>query len=290
MQKVYLLRNQIKSGPFTLAELWQQSLRQDDQFWIEGKSTSWAPIDRLELSPAPIESNSPLPETAADLESKADAIRQRALETPPRVFTRTPAPAPHPHIATPTEEEEEPLVFIDHRKQKTNILGEVLMTVIILAIMGGGLLGGRSWFRPKAAAGTASVTRIDSRDEHTAAASPIPVVHFIQPDTQAIAKVSTPDTVAVVHKAVIKKTHALTLAPVAITPKQDSEKLALRQDETPKPLPATHNEERKKEAITASTTTPANTTAIEEPQKKKGLGQALRNLFHKKKKEETADQ
>ncbi|HEX2532675.1 MAG TPA: hypothetical protein VHK69_03005 [Chitinophagaceae bacterium] len=64
MQKIYLLlRNNRQSGPFTLADLVQQSLRITDLIWVEGQSAGWR-------NPQEIESlQSFVPEATAKLHS-----------------------------------------------------------------------------------------------------------------------------------------------------------------------------------------------------------------------------
>ena len=214
MQKVYLLRNHLKTGPFTPAELWQQSIQPGDMVWIDGRSTAWMPISSLELS-LPVEKfASPLPENAPDLESKANAIRQRAMEVPPRVFTRTPSSLVNEPV--PAADDEDAILLIDHREQKNNVLGEVLMTLFIIALIGGGLIGGRRLFHSPASSNTPAITRITSGDEH-AAARPKAIVTTVtsptpQPDTQAVA-IAVPPPV-VVRKQTVKQLSSTNLATV----------------------------------------------------------------------------
>jgi hypothetical protein len=232
MQKVYLLRNNQKSGPFTLPELWQQSAQPSDMIWIEGKSTAWTRLYNLELN-------------------------------------------------LPVEEAEEPIVFIDHRKQKNNILGEVLMTIFIVALLGGGLLGGRSLFRSQPTSALPAVTRMSTGDEHTAV-NPQPITASSL-DTQTIATVTPPPpALPIVRKPPMSKQVQPDITPIDQPLNNDSEKVLVKQQDLPKPPPA-HTEEKVKTEIT----TPAQAAEEKaEPQKKKTLGQALKNLFHKKKKDD----
>jgi len=292
MQKVYLLRNNRKSGPFTLPDLLLQSPQPDDLLWIEGQSTGWTRLSDLELNLPAAEDNMPTPETAPNLEAKAEALRRRALDVPPRVFTRTPQ-SPQ-HIAHEEEPDEEPILFIDHRKQKNNVISEVLMTLFIVALLGGGLLGGRRLFHAQEAEAPA-VTRISTNDDHAATASPQPVVaqSAAASDTQSLmatAPASLPlASVPAVHKQRSFKDSMARIAPANPAPSPDSEKVV--KPEPPKPAPAAHTEDKPKTETSVAKNVPANDENAE-PQKKKGLGQAIKNLFRKKKKDdaESSDQ
>ena len=290
MQKVYLLRNNRKSGPFTLPDLLLQSPQPDDLLWIEGQSTGWTRLSDLELNLPAAEDNLPTPETAPNLEAKAEALRRRALDVPPRVFTRMPQASQH--IAHEEEPEEEPILFIDHRKQKNNIIGEVLMTVFIVALLGGGFLGGRRLFHAQES-DTPAVTRMSTNDDHAATASPQPVVAQsaapVSDSQSLLATAPAPTSLAPSMPAMPKhhiKDSMARIAPANPAPSPDSEKVV--KPEPPKPAPATHTEERSKAEtpVAKTATTPANDENAE-PQKKKGLGQAIKNLFRKKKKDDT---
>jgi hypothetical protein len=154
MEKVYLLlRNNVESGPFTFAELLQQQLKPTDMLWIEGKSTAWAYLAEMELLPHAEQPDSPKNQEALlsdNIESKADALRQRALSFKPRPVPLHDPTAHHEsysrgHFKT-TENEIE---LIDHRREKNKMLNDVVMTVVIVGLFAGGLYAGRTMINRK---------------------------------------------------------------------------------------------------------------------------------------------
>jgi hypothetical protein len=291
MQKVYLLlRNNRKSGPFTIDELWQQQLRPTDMVWIEGQSTAWCYLSELELKPSVSLSAAPEVPIASprdEIERKAEELRRRALAAT--------APANPLHVQPlavrikrdeEASDEEETIDFIDHRKEKKNVFGEVLMTVLIIAFFAGGIYSGQSFFKNKNSTTSPQVTHISSDDKHEAA--------------RIINQQTTQDTVAAQNIMVYDSSAALadTVA-VAAAPKprisparQQSAKETTSVRQTPVvPIPLDNNSEaaiepEKKLPDSADTEKPVEAKSpvvTEQPEKKKGF---LRGIFKKKKKDE----
>lgn len=286
MQKVYLLlRNNRRSGPFTLAELFQQQPRPTDMVWIEGSSQAWAYVSELELRAS---DDNELPQTfyPGEIEQKAEELRKRALAAGPQAQASSQHFQQHQHDRVPGQESEEEIVLIDHRKDKNNILSELLMTVLIIALFSGGVLWGRNLFigqKQNIAPAVAKTNTLVSTDAHAAARiHPFTIIT----DTTSAAPVDTAHAAVVSTPAPVVHPKA---APLAVSGTTDSSskktdtaavvkheeapvKVKTEAAEPPKPV-----QEAKKE-VKQDTPPPV----VEEP-RKKTLGQALRNLFHRKK-------
>lgn len=292
MQSVYkLLRNNQEMGPFTIAELLQQSLKPNDMLWIEGKSTAWTYISELELNPAVHEvsvSNTEKLLTADDIERKAEEIRKRALSYVPPKNADYPQNIKSSPIYPKFEEieKEEPVLFVDHRREKSKMASELLITALVIGLFGFGIYGSNSMFKEKKDPSDSVVTTIITGDEHKANKEPqiaIPqniavVENPVLTDTTQIIPEEKPLTT--VYKPLKKKKRpAVILETQTIPAKQNTEDLSQQT------VPLVIEEPAKKEIVAENAIAPT-------PEKKKTVGQAIKNLFKKKKKDQdkNADQ
>lgn len=269
MDKVYyLLRNNRKTGPFTIGEILQQGLRPADLIWVEGKSEKWTRVSEMELMPFADH----LPQQAPVITLSQEAFQQVAQHDP------------HPRPDT----EEEPIEFIDHRKEKHQAVRELLAAAMVTVFVAAGVVGGRTLFLGKRGFGTPPTaevaTKLESNKEYTARqAEPERVVAdttaVVVPDSLALAaavpaaqKTQRPaasnDSVAQVPDTTAGET---TPAPPPV--RQEVEKPAPVKEAPARPVAepqrkdSTNNEVKKED----------------EGEKKKGF---LRGLFKKKKKDE----
>ena len=147
--------------------------------WIEGHSNAWCYLSEIELLP------STGPETGSqqqpvvktdDIETRANEIRKNILGFKPQQLPVREQKGEHgemhyyiPVTAVDTIE------IVDHRKPKSTMVSDVLMTGFIIALFAGGIYGGRTLLLPKKQIGLPStVIKNVSKDEH-AAKTAIPV-------------------------------------------------------------------------------------------------------------------
>ncbi len=268
MDKVYyLLRNNRKTGPFTIGELLQQGLRPADLIWVDGKSEKWTRVGEMELMPF------------------ADHLPQQApvITLSPEVFQKVVQHDPHPL----PDHTEEPIEFIDHRKEKHQAVRELMAAALVTVFVAAGVVGGRTLFLGKRGFDTTPApqasTKLESTKEYTARqADPERVAGA---DTTALAVDST--TSAPVAQAArpariggandsaaqVPDTTASEAATPPAPVKQEVEKPAPVREAPVKPVV----EAPKKD------TTAQEAKADESGEKKKGF---LRGLFKKKKKDE----
>jgi len=294
MSRVYLLlRNNRESGPFTINELLQQQLKPSDMLWIEGKSTAWAYLSELELGPVPQEApishdekiTSVLPPD--EIERKAEELRKKFLSAKPQaVFNRK--ELVEKALLQPGEEEteEETIDFIDHRKEKHNILSELAMTVVVIALFAGGVYKGRSLFAEKQDKSGLVVTKMVSGDSHTAnKVLAIPVETSPAPATDTLVQQQDSAAMAIakpVIKDPVKKAVPKSLVTVAIP---DSNLEAHTSPDKPKEdiTPPVSQETVITDNKDQNAESKADSAASAPVEKKKGF---LKGLFLKKKKDE----
>jgi hypothetical protein len=286
MQRVYLLlRNNRQTGPFTIDELLQQQLRASDMLWIEGKSTAWSYIAELELFPSVTETKAAehTGDEGDEIEKKAEEIRKRALASARTGFYGYhPAQTAHDHARhqNPYLQEEEAIDFVDHRKEKRNIVSELVMTCFIIVLFAGGLYKGNSLFREKKGLENSVVTKIVSGDTHTAvqkkeAAGEHQVVTGIAAlqDTASLIPEERPkprtETVKKSAQQKMKHIPAINLANLNTAAKTEEEII----------VPPVQDEAVPEKQVAL----PQANEKTAEPEKKKGF---LKGLFRKKKKTE----
>ena len=291
MQKVYLLlRNNRQSGPFTLDELCQQQPRPTDMVWIEGLSTAWCYLSELELKPSEYVGGSPDTTSASprdEIERKAEELRRRALVSTAPLYDIRMEPVPVIKKAdrkVDDDEDGDAIDFVDHRKEKKNVFGELLMTGVIIALFAGGIYSGNTFFKDKRSGIVPPVTKLVSDDRHEAAV----IQPLVKPhDSAATTNISQPSPsidstrmiaeekpkVHVTRQQSAKETTAIKPAPVI--PVTVAENAAAGAENLQVQVP----DSTKKEATVE--TKPA--VATEQPEKKRGF---LKNIFRKKKKNE----
>lgn len=171
MEKVYLLlRNNLQSGPFTIGELLQQQLKPTDMIWIEGRSTAWTYLSELEL--VPFAANvPPQPKTQEikgrdEIERKAEELRQKVLNTAPRHFPAI--QVERETYASPYKLPEEEIQFIDHRKERKTILGELAITCVVIGLFGIGIYKGREFLSETNTVQNSVATKLETNDQHAA--------------------------------------------------------------------------------------------------------------------------
>lgn len=171
MEKVYLLlRNNLQSGPFTIGELLQQQLKPTDMIWIEGKSTAWTYLSELELIPFSAKVPPP-PKTEEmkgrdEIERKAEELRQKVLNTAPRHFPAI--QIERETYASPYKLPEEEIRFIDHRKERKTILGELAITCVVIGLFGIGIYKGREILSDRKTVENSIATKLETNDQHAA--------------------------------------------------------------------------------------------------------------------------
>jgi hypothetical protein len=289
MQKVYLLlRNNRQSGPYTIDQLWQQQLRPTDMVWIEGQSTAWSYVSELELKPSisSTAGTSSIPQRD-EIERKAEELRRRALVAPAPGTTISTQPVAVKRRKEQDEEtEEETIDFIDHRKEKKNIFGEVVMTLFIIAFLAGGIYSSQTFFKGQKSMAVPAITKISSDDRHDAAV----VIHedpahdsvaaqkvssidtsISSTDSFAITAAAKPKATAVKHH-MVKDTTTARVTPVMPIPLGNTEATV---ENAEKPLPDSANKD-----VVVESKPPV---VSDQPEKKKGF---LKGIFRKKKKGE----
>lgn len=295
MQKVYLLlRNNRQSGPFSIDELWQQNLRATDMVWIEGKSTAWAYLSELELKPT-VSDEKPVATMPGrrvdDIEWKAEQLRKQALTyqpvAKPNIIPREPVKVKESTGENDTEPES--IDFVDHRKDRRSILGEVLMTAVIIGIFAGGLYGGRTLFFNQSGVASPVVTKMNTTDQHHANKREIPVNEFDQINNVETTEPSIDSNILAALPQPKNNTARSTTPSTQPATKIDSNEVAIHQPTTEKQaepvLPPVVKTTEADSTKNEKSKTEPEAGVTEETEKKKSLGQAIKGLFKKKKKQ-----
>lgn len=319
MDKVYLLlRKNQQTGPYTYEELLQQQLLPTDLIWVEGISTAWIyPPELTDLmakaassqtttdrqtavaqnsSQEPWYQNRKSPE--AELEERALALRRRAeaaAAVAPPVYPSAPTPPrsrSHKHIIY--EQEESPILLEVHTISKKSVtLPQLIAAGVITALVATG------WYNREAL----NIVR-PQQNIVTQAAAPA-VFQVSLPAPPAPAAVAVADTLTKVSQAPVDQEVAVadaaaprpkpakeavmegvaavtTVTSVAEPPVVQASASEKKQEPVTDSVVSSKVAEKKEAAVTQA----ENETDIEAaaPQKKKGLGQALKNIFKKKKK------
>jgi hypothetical protein len=288
MQKVYLLlRNNHQTGPFTLEELVQQKIRPADLVWIEGKSQAWSyPSEIKELKTSSCFSelvettghplHSSTSPTADDIEQRAEELRQRVLSFAPASFPQINFVRDKVYTDALNSIEKDSIDFVDHRKKEVPAL-EWISGVAVTLIVAGGVYGGQKYFSAGSNLLPASTQSV-AVDNHAAKV-------VIRPNIQtALAnyKEAHPDT-AVLAVVEIKKPDK------PFKKRKVADALPAKRIVTPREETAAAvarifvDEPIKEEALQVE---PKPIVSIEPIEKKKSLGQVLKGLFKKKKKQD----
>lgn len=312
MGKVYLLlRNNIESGPFSIDELLQQKIAASDLIWIEGESLNWQePSQIMELgfgtmslpehknvfcqSPAPVSQVIPygqktevkiIPifynrEAASFARSQGGKIENRASNIDNRALSVGHDQAIESSYGNSfSYQQEKKIDLVFYKKNRKNVvLPEIIAAGMVTAFIAIGIYGG--W------------TMINTKDENNyTTALPLkisepPITKTFEsqtPENKGI--ILTTDSTAVQSQPVLGQTPPLKQNPKTQSRSTTAKKKNAVKKETIKPeltsiiadeVPVIAEPEPQEEEI------------ITEPeQKKKSLGQAIKNIFKKKKKKQT---
>jgi len=291
MKKVYLLlRNNHERGPFTVDELLQQHLRPTDLVWVEGISQAWSyPSEVPELktyfSGAPYTLPSvhyQITDASSndDIELRAEEIRQKILSFTPKYYTAPmQPPKPLSSTAQPIHHEEE-IEFIDHRKKETYAfewMSAAMVTLLVVA----GVYGGQKYILAKRHQNNSVVTRTVNADTHAAKSFPTKPVNKVVIDS--VAAVDTTTLAIDSLLASPKHDYSASIKPHKI---KDSAKTVVVKDSSNNHVAATEVappilQEPEPKAMEPE----KKDTVVQQPEeKKKSLGQVLKGLFKKKKK------
>ena len=143
--------------------------------WIEGRSTAWCYLSEIELFPSAepeVPSKSIKEMKKDDIETRADEIRKKVLGFKPQQFPAREEKGENGEMhyfipVTPLDTIE----IVDHRKKRSSMPADILMTLMIIGLFAGGLYGGRSLFLNKKQEPSTVVQSV-TKDEHAAKATP----------------------------------------------------------------------------------------------------------------------
>ena len=328
MEKVYLLlRNNCETGPFTYEELLQQNLLPTDLVWIEGKSTVWtnpSAIKKEEPVPTDViknpikEGNTSIvkPTTAevpwyhrrrspeAELEAKALALKEQA-EAAAKAMYRYPS---QPRTFKPSkrnpvvfQEEETELLLEIHRVNKKSVtLPQLIAAGVITALVATG------WYnrdkltiiRPQASMITQAATPVVFQIIPPTVPQPAaaPATNAAVSDTTLITDVATTikTASATSQKQPAKAKETYTVKDITANEPAVSETATVGKEEKKedKSIAVSTPVDEKKDAaeVKVTETVTASETVSSGTVKKKGLGEALKKIFKKKKKTEDSSE
>ena len=293
MESVYLLlRNNIQSGPFTIGELLQQQLKPDDMIWIEGKSTAWTYLTELELIPFspenfPVEENKEI-HGGDEIERKAEELRQKILNAPSRRFTSF--PVEKETFESPYQLPKNEIRFVDHRKQRKLVLGELAITCLVIGLFGVGIYKGREFLAQKKTIAVPTATKLVTNDNHTAQKSVAPAktsfVDSTQHDSLATASSTVKPKIQLSRTTTFDSTtrKIVTLPVLNETPtehnvQENTEKTSL---ETSQPIIKVPESIPEKKEIPQTRKDEKNNETSDDKENSKGF---LKGIFKKKKKD-----
>ncbi len=256
--------------------------------WVEGKSGAWCYVSEMELK-VPVPENMPLlkkSETATingedEIEIKAEELRKRALSYVPKRST-TPEIGLSPATSYyPTSRQETDAVhFVDHRKERRPIVQELVMSAGVIIAFGAVVMTSRFYFRKDEPA-NAVATKIVTTDNHAATATVIhPTETSLPEETNPLKTAVFPsDSLMVNHPAPEKpRNQPFKTTKKLIPVTQDKSELQPINEEIVIPPSVAPEQD-----LTPKETPSINEVAVP-AEKKKTVGQAIRGLFKKKKK------
>jgi hypothetical protein len=299
MERVYLLlRNNQQIGPFTIGELLQQQLKPSDMIWIEGKSSAWTYLSELELTPF-VKKTEVIPEykpvqTKDEIERKAEELRQRILASAPKThfpqYTTEIESYASPYKLSPEDEIE----FVDVRKERraknNTVLGELLLTCVVIGLFMVGIYKGKSFLGVKNKVQNSVATELNSHDQHTAqknrpAVQPtIALVDTVKHMDSVLALQETRQKFGMNKKIVADTTTSHPSQPIINIEKQE-EKSETTATKLPDEETAVRKDVLKKKEI-ALAVPELNTVNEPAKEEKKGF---LKGLFKKKNKDNNTD-
>jgi hypothetical protein len=306
MQRVYLLlRNNQESGPYTIDELGQQHLSANDLVWVEGKSSAWAYPSELDelgsiyLEPAINGKGTQLTGTAAvkgEIENRAEELRKRALSyTPQSFYTHHTHSADQEKYRSVLFPGEEGIDFVYHGRRRVENLSQYVAAAMLAILLGVGWYQRGLLFPIKTDDATTASARIVSTEANLAKVTvenPAPATMATVPSADSEMFISTAAVEPVTRKlkpsnnayqsSESNMTASTTVEPAVIN---DAAGIAEeKREEIVSPPPVVPQQ-----AVVIEKTEPVSTdkeTAEASEEKKRGLGQALKGLFKKKKKDD----
>jgi hypothetical protein len=322
MEKVYLiLRNNVQEGPFTSAELLQQGLKPKDLVWVEGKSIAWVYVKDLkeinQISGSSIQTEAKLTHSSVtsfqkekrsvekkrtdlifsdDLEQRAELIRQRAeafaKEHPERTYT---PPFRNEQKTPELYEVERAIDLVIHKRSHVTIsAGQLLMVAIATTVLTA------AWN------GKVSLIPQKTNSSYTSIAS-APSIFTIQPKKAEVLPVPVSELAETISNT-SESSHA---AMISVNQKIRKQAVQLPVPEKTIAFQETSTSSTAATAFAANTSTPLNKdespvkdqpeaiknsevkennvidelTSSETHEKKKTLGEAIKGIFKKKKKD-----
>lgn len=312
MTKVYLLlRENHQSGPYSIDELKQQHLRPTDLVWVEGQSHAWrypSEIEGLGKAPGSSPERSVRSGGSARPAAPMDEIEERAEQLRIRAMSYTQS---YPRFQQPVAVDDEDrgtvylprereLEVVYHKKLRSKpsySASQLVAAGLITAILAAGWYGRDSLFQHKTQTVSATVSPFvpaqtpRSAPAKAAAATPEQTTMAVVPLTpQQNTTVPARKVKTVTQSSSAPGGPQLAMAapvntePEATTPNKEEEKkteVAVKEPASPAPAEA----ETKKEPAAD----PEKKTEAKE-EKRKTLGQAIKGIFKKKKKDKDEEE
>jgi hypothetical protein len=313
MLKLYLLlRNNQESGPYTVDELLQQHLQPTDLIWVEGHSHAWAYPSELDeikqfLTYTPTDSVRPTPVSSPasstqpsvkpinpasnvvrrpsspeerELERKADELRKSVMTYTPRYYAQSTEEAlAYSERRSHYYREEDNTHFVFHRRKKNIGFHQFMISAMLLVLAFGLWHKGWTPFNIKKDAIDESITPLESKTQHEAAA---PKTTALIQQASVVVDTSQQKALVPVVTKKLKKTEVKKKRTTVIVPINP---LTITETDVP-PV--------KEQPIIVKTDAPTSvakapekketTNAQSESEKKKSFGQVIGSLFKKKKK------
>lgn len=311
MTKVYLLlRENHQSGPYSIDELKQQHLLPTDLVWVEGQSHAWrypSEIEGIGKSPGTspersVRSGGAVRPAAPmdEIEERAEELRKRAMSYT-HSYTRCQQPVAVDDegsgaVYLPREREVEIVYHKKPRSGPSYSASQLIAAGLITAILAAGWYGRDSLFQHKTQTVSATVSPFvpvqnpGSAPAKAAVATPEQTAMAVVPLTpQQNTTVTARKMKAVNQSSSTPEDPQLAMAapvntePEVTTPQKEEEKKPEIIKETTSSAPA--EAEPKKEPAAE----PENKTEAKE-EKKKTLGQAIKGIFKKKKKDKEEEE
>ena len=317
MEKVYLLlRNNRQIGPLTIGELRQQNLQPSDLIWIEGESSAWCYPSELEalhqnkapysgfrshsvVAPAPATvvprpvASGKKPAPADEIELQAEALRKRALSYAPF--------KPGQYQKNASSREEGPVFYrtgddridiVFHKREKSYAPAQLLAAAVIttLAVM---VWNNRESLIPirkaveSVAAKAATFETFIKQPEQQPATETVAIGRQQNEKQQVAAVAPVAEIPAFAAKPAVKKQPTNVVASAA-PPIQNEPGIIqpAREEALATPEPVSAVTPREPDVIVMNQESEKPGTTLAEPEKKKTIGQAIKGLFKKKKRDE----
>ncbi|HZH95218.1 MAG TPA: hypothetical protein VEY06_05000 [Flavisolibacter sp.] len=299
MQKVYfLLRNNVHMGPYNLSELEQQSWQPNDLIWIEGESTSWSAPPGIAgpQSQNNKQQNISQKPGAADNGQRKIWVQMPRRESPElerdevrnhvSAQRNTPAPSPIRESRSPNRQKDrDDVELIIHKKSRHTV-----SLAQLFAILGITVLTVLAW--------KSNFTLTPQQENISYAAKP--VIFTAAPPPVKVNNVAAPisdDTFGVAKENLVPPSPPMDQKNVTVQKpakrKKASRALSLPSEGVPS-MGTTDATKSSAEVITKEevppseelTPPPAEDASTIKPEKKKTIGQAIRGIFKKKKRNE----